>query len=99
MSVPVTLYSPDGVRSRQIAAIDAPGWIGKGWLKEPPNEVESLKGLNAPLSLTEVASDGFLLYSEDLPATTSPPGASVVIDSAASSTLGASENQTNKRGK
>ncbi|MBN3951925.1 MAG: hypothetical protein HWQ38_37865 [Nostoc sp. NMS7] len=36
MSVPVTLYSPDGKRDRQIAAIDAPGWIGKGWLKEPP---------------------------------------------------------------
>jgi hypothetical protein len=36
MSVPVTLYSPDGKRSRQIAAIDAPGWIRAGWLKDPP---------------------------------------------------------------
>ncbi|MEH1790827.1 MAG: hypothetical protein V7L23_35990 [Nostoc sp.] len=36
MSAPVTLYSPDGKRTREIAAIDAPGWIRAGWLKEPP---------------------------------------------------------------
>ncbi|MEH1902516.1 MAG: hypothetical protein V7L04_14125 [Nostoc sp.] len=35
MSQPVTLYSPDGVRSREIAAVDAPGWIKAGWSIEP----------------------------------------------------------------
>jgi hypothetical protein len=35
MSQPVTLYSPDGRRSREIAAIDAPGWIGAGWSTSP----------------------------------------------------------------
>lgn len=33
MSQPVTLYSPDGKRTREIAAIDAPGWIKAGWSK------------------------------------------------------------------
>ncbi|MEH1828260.1 MAG: hypothetical protein V7L22_23485 [Nostoc sp.] len=36
MSAPVTLYSPDGKRTREIAAIDAPGWIRAGWLSQPP---------------------------------------------------------------
>ncbi|MEH1821523.1 MAG: hypothetical protein V7L31_20990 [Nostoc sp.] len=35
MSAPVTLYSPDGGRAREIAAIDAPGWIQAGWSKSP----------------------------------------------------------------
>lgn len=35
MSAPVTLYSPDGKRSREIAAIDAPGWIQAGWSVSP----------------------------------------------------------------
>ncbi|BBD69542.1 hypothetical protein NIES4072_31250 [Nostoc commune NIES-4072] len=35
MSQPVTLYSPDGKRSREIAAIDAPGWIRAGWTEAP----------------------------------------------------------------
>ncbi|QLE47819.1 hypothetical protein FD724_07215 [Nostoc sp. C057] len=36
MSASITLYSPDGKRTREIAAIDAPGWIQAGWLREPP---------------------------------------------------------------
>ncbi|MEH2393697.1 MAG: hypothetical protein V7K21_19220 [Nostoc sp.] len=35
MSAPVTLYSPDGKRSREIAAVDAPGWIRNGWSATP----------------------------------------------------------------
>lgn len=42
MSAPVTLYSPDGKRTREIAAIDAPGWIRAGWLFEPPVLVQSV---------------------------------------------------------
>ncbi|QLE42267.1 hypothetical protein FD723_18785 [Nostoc sp. C052] len=48
MSAPVTLYSPDGKRTREIAAIDSPGWIQAGWSKSPvvvaatPAEVASL---------------------------------------------------------
>ncbi|QKQ75580.1 hypothetical protein [Nostoc sp. TCL240-02] len=35
MSQPITLYSPDGDRTREIAAIDAPGWIQAGWSTSP----------------------------------------------------------------
>ncbi|MEH2201165.1 hypothetical protein [Nostoc sp.] len=35
MSAPITLYSPDGNRTREIAAIDAPGWIQLGWSISP----------------------------------------------------------------
>lgn len=60
---PITLYK-DGI-SRRIPAIDAPGWIGKGWLKEP---------------LNEVGSDRFLLPDSFAPPPTSPPAISVVIE-------------------
>lgn len=41
MSAPVTLYSPDGKRTREIAAIDAPGWISAGWLTSPPRLIST----------------------------------------------------------
>jgi hypothetical protein len=64
MSAPVTLYSPDGKRSREIAAIDAPGWIKSGWSATPV----SIQPVIASVAQTE-------LQEELIPATPPVPQA------------------------
>jgi hypothetical protein len=32
---PVILYSPDGIRQKRIASVDAMGWINSGWSLTP----------------------------------------------------------------
>ncbi|MEH2148622.1 hypothetical protein [Nostoc sp.] len=59
MSAPVTLYSPDGKRTREIAAIDAPGWIQAGWSVTPilPQiVVDSIAETDAPASVTQATT-------------------------------------------
>lgn len=33
---PQLLHSPDGKDTRKVPAVDAPGWIAKGWTTEKP---------------------------------------------------------------
>ncbi|MEH1976086.1 MAG: hypothetical protein V7L02_23305 [Nostoc sp.] len=59
MSAPVTLYSPDGKRTREIAAIDASGWIQAGWSVTPVSAqpiVDSITETDIPAPVTQATT-------------------------------------------
>ena len=70
---PVILYSPDGIRQKRIASVDAAGWINSGWSLTPV----VIDEITAPIS-TENSLLPEIIEPEDGGITTPPNPESVV---------------------